>query len=194
MQRRVDARTLLFEKIRTSPAKFVHVTGVPYFVEREPSVDPLLADHVWITLEAPPFGRLRAAVNTLSRLNRAAGFDSRVRLGIVRSTWEEKPPPGLVEEQGQDYALIESVTNVLYEHYESEVLAELMVMRAKQAVRIEVWGELYARDHLGVHQIHSRRASCALPLDLKSRDGALKLYYAEENTAELFLFKFCGQP
>lgn len=194
MQRRTDARTLLFEKIRTSPAKLVHVTGVPYFVERELAIDPALADHVWITLEAPPFGRLRAVVNTLSRLNRAAGFDPRVRVGIVRSMWDEKPPPGLVEVPGQDYALIESVTNVLYEHYESEALAELMIGRAKMAVRVEVWGELYARDHLGIHQVHSRRTSCAVPLDLKNRDGALKLYYAEENLAELFLFKFCGQP
>ena len=194
MQRRADARTLLFEKIRTSAAKFVHVTGVPYVIERELAVDPARADHVWITLEAPPFGRLRAVVNTDSRLNRAAGFDPRIRVGIVRSMWNEKPEPGLVEEQGQDYALIESVTNVLYEHYESEALAELMVARAKLAVRIEVWGELYARDHLGIHQIHSRRASCAIPLDIKNRDGALKLYYAAENLAELFLFKFCGQP
>ena len=194
MQRRADARTLLFEKIRKSPAKFVHVTGVPYFVERELAIDPSLADHVWITLEAPPFGRLRAVVNTFSRLNGAAGFDPRVRVGIVRSTWEEKPAPGLVEEQGQDYALIESVTNVLYEHYDSDPLAELMVARAQRAVRVEVWGELYAHKHLGIHQIHSRRASCAVPLDIKNRDGALKLYYAAENLAELFLFKFCGQP
>ena len=56
MTRRADARTLLFEKIRTSPPKFVHVTGVPYTVELEQSEDPLRVDHVWITIEAPPFG------------------------------------------------------------------------------------------------------------------------------------------
>ena len=89
MQRRADARTLLFEKIRTSAAKFVHVTGVPYVIERELAVDPARADHVWITLEAPPFGRLRAVVNTDSRLNRAVGFDPRIRVGIVPSMWDE---------------------------------------------------------------------------------------------------------
>ena len=192
MARRADARTLLFEKIRTSPPKFVHVTGVPYTVEMEQSEDPLRVDHVWITLEAPPFGRIRAAINTLSRFNRDAGFDARVRVGIVTGTWDEKPENGLVEEPGQDYAMIEAALPVTYEFYEHEALAELLVTKAKSAVRAEVWGELYVQDHLGVHQIHNRRASCAVTRDLKGRDGALKLYYAD-NTTELFLFKFCGQ-
>ena len=192
MIRRADARTLLFEKIRTSPAKFVHVTGVPYTVELEKSDDPLRVDHVWITIEAPPFGRIRASINTLSRFNRDAGFDARVRVGIVTGTWEEKPENGLLEERGQDYAMIEAALPVTYEFHEHESLAELLVTKAKTAIRAEVWGELYAQEHLGVHQIHSRRASCAVARDVKGRDGALKLYYAD-NPTELFLFKFCGQ-
>jgi hypothetical protein len=108
MARRADARTLLFEKIRTTPPKFVHVTGVPYTVEVEQSDDPLRVDHVWITLEVPPFGRVRASINTISRFNRDAGFDARVRVGIVPGTWEEKPENGLLEEPGQDYAMIEA--------------------------------------------------------------------------------------
>ena len=191
MTRRADSRTLLFEKIRTSPAKFVHVTGVPYTVEVEQN--SLFVDHVWITLEVPPFGRVRASVNTVSRFNRDAGFDARVRVAIVPGTWEEKPENGLLEEPGQDYAMIEAALPVAYEFYEHAPLVELLVGKAKVAVRAEVWGELYAQEHLGVHQIHSRRASCAVPRDLKGRDGALKLYYAD-NTTELFLFKFCGQP
>ena len=194
MLKRPDARALLFEKIRTSPPKFVHVTGVPYAVEREVSEDPANADHIYITLEAPPFGRLRAAVNTLSRFNRDAGADGRIRVGIVKSSWTEKPAPALVEEHDQDYAKIEAAKNVTYEFYENESLAALLMERAKRAVRVEVWGDLYARDHLGIHQIHSRRGSCAVTADIKNRDGALKLYYGEDNTAELFLFKFCGQP
>ena len=117
-----------------------------------------------------------------------------VRVGIVKSTWVDKPAPGLVEEPGQDYAKIEKSENVFYEHYEHEALAALLTERAKKAVRIEIWGDLYAHEHLGIHQIHSRRASCAVSADVKNHDGALKLYYAEGNTAELFLFKFCGQP
>lgn len=193
MAKRPDSRTLLFEKIRTSPPKFVHVAGVPYTVEVEVSEDAHRIDHVWITLEVPPLGKVRAAVNTISRFNRDAGFDSRVRVAIIPGTWDEKPEAGLVEEPGQDYGMIEAAMPVAYEFYEHEALTDLLVTKAKSAVRAEVWGELYAQDHLGVHQIHSRRASCAVTRDIKGRDGALKLYYAD-NTTELFLFKFCGQP
>src|SRR5678816_3914221 len=185
MARRTDSRTLLFEKIRTSPPKFVHVTGVPYAIEMEQAEDLARLDHVWLTLEVPPFGRVRAVINTLSRLNRDAGFDARVRVAIVAGSWREKPETGLLEEQGQDYAIIESAVPVSYRFYEHEALAELLISRAKKAVRAEVWGDLYAKDHLGVHQIHCRRASCAVSTDLKNRDGALKLYYGD-NTCLLY--------
>lgn len=192
--RRPDPRAVLFERIRTSPPKFVHLVGVPYAVQIEESEDPLRRDHVWLTLEVPPFGRLRVAINTLSRFNRDAGFDARVRVGIVRSTYPDKPNTGLEEFPGFDYAKIEAKEKVAYEFYEHDPLAELLVTKAKIAVRAEVWGELYAQDHIGLHQIHCRSASCAVKRELKNRDGALKLYYPEGNAAELFLFKFCGQP
>ncbi len=192
--KRPDARAILFERIRTSPPKFVHLVGVPYFVEVEPEANPDKRDHVWITLEVPPFGRLRLAVNTTSRLNRDAGFDARIRVAIIRSTYEERPPTGLEEFPGFDYAKIESKENAFYETLEHEALTEMLVTKARAAIRVEVWGELYARDHIGLHQIHSRRASCAVPLDLRNRDGALKLYFPTANAAELLLFKFCGQP
>jgi hypothetical protein len=188
-----DARTLLFERIRTRPAKFVHICGVPYAVALEEAADPADADHIWLTLEVPPYGRLRAAINTFSRLNRNAGFDSRIRVGIVSSTYEKRPEPGLEELPGQDYAQLEAILPITYEHYEHEPLLELLSEKMKRAIRADVWGELYARDHLGIHQIHSRRASCAVPTDLRNRDGALQLYYPD-NVAELLLFKFCGQP
>jgi len=194
MARRPDARALLFERIRTTPAKFVQVRGVPYAVAVEEASDPLKLDHVWLTLEVPPFGRLRAAINTLSRINRDAGFDSRIRVGIVRSTYTEKPATGLEECAGQDYAHIEATQKIVYEPCEREALTETLVTKLKAAIRVELWGELYARDHLGIHQIHCRRASCAVTQDCKNRDGALKLYYPADNLAELFLFKFCGQP
>ena len=188
-----DARTLLFERIRTRPAKFVHVRGVPYTVSHEVAENPEDADHIHLTLEVPPFGRLRAAVNTFSRLNRDAGFDPRVRMAIIVAPYEKKPDPGLEELPGQDYALLEAILPITYELYDREPLAALLMEKMKIAVRAEIWGELYARDHLGIHQIHSRRASCAVAIDLKNRDGALKLYYPTDNLSELLLFKFCGQ-
>ena len=93
MAKRPDARTLLFERIRTSPPKFVHIRGVPYTVVVEETQDPLAADHIYLNVEVPPFGRLRVCLNTVSRLNRDAGFDGRVRVGIIKSTFTEKPAP-----------------------------------------------------------------------------------------------------
>lgn len=194
MAGRPDARALLVKRIRSSPPTFVHAIGIPYLVEHEPERDESKVDHVWIAFETPPFGRLRATLNTSSRLNRRAGFDPRVRLGMVRSTWTEKPEPVLEESEGLDYGPIEQAANVFYEHYERIALGDLLVDKGKAALRLEVWGELYARDHIGIHQIHSRRASSAVPLDVKNRDGALKFYYERDNLAELLLFKFAGQP
>jgi hypothetical protein len=195
MQRkRPDARALLYERIRTSPPKFVHVTGVPYIVEIPTVEDPAEVDPVWITLEVPNVGRIRAVINTVSRLSRDAGVDARVRLCIHKSPWEEKPQTGLIECDGQNYGLLEALDSLTYDPYEQEELAQLLAAKAKTAVRAEVWGDLYARDHLGIRQIHSRRASNALPSDIVGRDGALKLYYNDDNEAELFLFKFSGQP
>ncbi|HYR58405.1 MAG TPA: hypothetical protein VEO95_07245 [Chthoniobacteraceae bacterium] len=191
--RRPDPRAILFERIRTSPPKFVHLVGVPYSVQAEQSPDPTRLDHVWLTLEVPPFGRLRVSMNTLSRINRDAGFDSHIRLAIVPSTYTEKPNTGLEEFPGLDYAKFEAKQKVAYKSYERDPLAELLVAKAKTAIRAEVWGDLYARDHIGLHQIHCRRASSAVALDLKNRDGALRLYYPDGNRAELFLFKFHGQ-
>ena len=194
MARRPDARALLFERIRTSPPKFVHVRGVPYTVAVEESEDPLKIDHVYLNVEVPPFGRLRVAVNTLSRLSREAGFDPRLRVGIIHSAYTEKPAPSLEECNGLDYAKQEEKHGVKFEIYEQAALTEMLVTKMKVAIRAEIWGELYARDHLGIHQVHSRRASKAVPQEVPNRDGALKLYYPQDNATEAFLFKFDGQP
>ena len=193
-RRRPDARTLLYERIRTTPPKFVHVTGVPYVVEIPPAADPAEADQVWLTLEVPSLGRIRAVINTTSRLNRAAGHDASIRVGIQRTTWTEKPVTGLLESDGQNYSVVQAAHPLTFDTIEQGELANLLATKAKTAVRAEVWGDLYARDHLGIRQVHSRRASKAVPEDIVGRDGALKLYYSEGNEAELFLFKFYGQP
>ena len=150
-------------------------------------------DHVWITLQVSESGQMRAAVNTLSRLNRDAGFDERVRMGVVRETWETLPEPGVFECDGLDYDWIESRTNVFYEFRTKPEMEGLLTRKAETAVLIEVWGDIYAHNHAGVHQIHSRHASCAIPRNLAGRDGALKFYYGEEQSSEMLLLKFCGQ-
>lgn len=160
----------------------------------EYNVDERRIDHVWITLEVERIGLMRASINTLSRLNRDAGFDSRVRVGIVRGTYEELPESGLFPCLQFDYTEIEKLENVFYEHYDRPEMETLLTKRANEAILVEVWGDIYAHTHVGVHQVHSRRASCAIPYDAVGRDGALKFYHEREKACELLLFKFCGQP
>ncbi len=191
MRKKVDTRALLYERIQQSPAKFVHVTGVPYSAELSPV--PEQPEQVWITLEAPPYGRIRAVINTVSRLNSEAGASPHVRVGVQKDPWTEKPETGLVEVEGMNYSAVEAIAPLVYEELPQATLGEMLLTKAKAAVRVEVWGDLYARDHLGIRQIHSRRASTAVRDDLAGRDGALRLYYPD-NISETFLFKFHGQP
>jgi hypothetical protein len=171
---------------------YVRVIGIPYHIQIEPHPDETRVDHVWMDVQIPPCGRLRLSVNTLSKLNERAGFNPRMRLGIVASTYEERPEPLIETAPPLDYRLIEQSTPVDYVTYDHDPLEALLLAKGQRAIRIEAWGELYIHMHLGVHQLHSRRASCAVSQDFLGRDGALKLYYPDK-TAELLLFKFCGQ-
>ncbi len=194
MRSRPDARALLYERIRKSPPKFVQITGVPYTVELEVCDDPEKLDHIWLSLEVPSIGRLRAAINTTSLIAKEMGVDPRIRVGTVVGTWAEKPSTGLVECNGMSYVAIEALCEIAYEPMERDPLSEMLMAKLKSAIRVEIWGDLYARELLGVHQIHCRRASTAVPFDVVGRDGALKLYYAAENRTELVLMKYAGQP
>ena len=184
----------LLREIRERHDKFGHVAGVPVDAQVEYHADEHRVDHVWITIEVAEIGRLRIALNTLSRRNRDAGFDERVRLGIVLSRYEQLPPSGIFDCTRFNYADIESEQNVFYEHFDKIAMQSLLINRGKTAAFVEAWGDLYARNHMGIHQVHSRRASCAVSEDLIGRDGAVKFYFAEEQRSEMMLFKFCGQP
>src|SRR5262245_3511920 len=85
-----------------------HVMGIPYRVEVENSSIPERVDHVIFELQVPPCGPISIAVNTLSRLNRLAGFDPRMRVAVVRSVWQEKPEPFIEEFPGLDYRHFEA--------------------------------------------------------------------------------------
>ena len=92
-----------------------------------------------------------------------------------------------------NYASIESNSNVFYEFYERKELEELLRDQTERATWVQAWGVAFARRTLGVHQIHCRRASCAVAEDLHGMDGALRFYREDEGVAEMLLFKFCGQ-
>jgi hypothetical protein len=179
--------------LESGASLYAHAIGIPGKVELESAKSPEHVDHLWLNLDVPPCGNVLLSINTLSRVNRNGGFDPRVNVGLVHTSYAGTPGPFLEECTGLDYAIIEAQFHPRFEYYEHERLAALLIARTRAAVRIEVWGELYRRGHLGLHQIHSRRASCAVSTDLIGHDGALR-FYLPEGKAEMFLFKYCGQP
>ena len=176
----------------TGTTLYAHAVGIPGKVELEIAKSPEHVDHVWINIDVPPCGNVLLSVNTLSRLNRNAGFEPRVNLAVVKTSYAGMPEPFIEEALGLDYATIESQFHPVFQYKDPGEMAELLIAKGRAAVRIEVWGELYRRGHLGLHQIHSRRASCAMPADLVGNDGAIR-FYLPHGKAEMFLFKYCGQ-
>jgi hypothetical protein len=171
----------------------VHVAGRPIAFAAETDRVPANIDHFWITSGTGSGEPIRIALSTHSRQNAAAGFDPRMRVGIVPSVWKELPPAGLVKSTGLDYREIEAASPVTYAEYERPALEGLLTEMTTRAIFVEAWGELYVRNHLGIHQVHSMRASCSVLREYLGRDGAIRFYFAEEARTELMLFKYCGQ-
>ncbi len=135
---------------------------------------------------------MRIALSTHSRQNAAAGFDPRLRVGVIGGE-RNLPAAGLFPSIGLDYGALEAETPVTYLEYERPALETLLADKTRRAIFIEAWGELYVRNHLGIHQVHSRRASCSVLTNYVGRDGAIRFHYAD-GTTEMLLFKYCGQP
>jgi hypothetical protein len=172
----------------------VRVAGTPLAFAAEVDPVPANIDHFWINLGLGVGDPIRLALSTHSRQNAAAGFDPRIRLGILASAWEKLPAAGVKKSPGLDYGSIDIATPVTYVEYERPALEALLIEKATRAIFIEAWGELYVRTHAGIHNVHSMRASCSVLRDYAGRDGAIRFYFADENRAELLLFKYCGQP
>jgi hypothetical protein len=172
----------------------VRLAGAPIAFAAEIDRVPANIDHFWITIGTGAGEPIRVALSTHSRQNAAAGFDPRMRVGTIASTWAELPVPGLVKSTGLDYQALESASPVTYIEYERPSLELLLTEKTRRAILIEAWGELYVRTHVGIHQVHSMRASSAVPRDFIGRDGAIRFYFAEDARTELLLFKYCGQP
>jgi hypothetical protein len=180
------------ERFLLPKVPLVRVVGRILGVDVEKCDKPDEIDHVWLRIHAGT--ELIVSINTSSKKNLLAGFDPRIRLGLSRGTWADLPPDGAEICPANDYEDIESRSNVFFEHYERGPLEDLLKDRCAKACLLEAWGAPYQRIQQGVHQIHSRRASCAVPEDVRGRDGALKFYYESGQVTEHFLFKFCGQP
>jgi len=172
---------------------FVVVAGELVGFEKEADADPAKVDHFWITIRAGHFGRLRISISTFSLKHAAEGFDPRMRLGIFPYTWSELPASGVFPAAGLDYADFERANPIVYREMERPALEELLSAKARRAIFVEAWGALYLRDRLGIHQVHSRRASCSVRSDHVGRDGAVRFFYREDSASEMLLFKYCGQ-
>lgn len=173
--------------------KIVRVGGdsVGYRLESNP--DTRRIDHLTITVRAANFGIAEIALNTYSLRNLDAGFDPRIRVAIVPSTWATLPPAGISPSVGLDYSSFEATNRIVYREFERKSLEEMLIAKVKSALFIEGWGELYLEPRIGIHQVHSRRASSAVPTNHLGRDGAVRFYFKDAFLAELLLLKFSGQ-
>lgn len=182
-------------KVEQWQDKYVSVTGEIASVVIETENEPSKIDHVWIQVRTGDLGRVQISLSTASRQSRAAGFDPRVRVGVVPSGWQELPPSGVRATTPLDYRSIEAAHPLAFAPLARSAVERLLIDRAQQAIWVEAWGEFYMRGaHIGVHQIHSRRGSYAVARDVVGRDGAVRFYFREGHTSEMLLFKFDGQP
>lgn len=173
--------------------QFAAVAGTIESVSVETNDDPRKIDHVWIEVRAGEDGLLQIALNTRSCQSAEAGYDPRISVGVAATTWEELPEAGAWEAESLDYAAIEAAYQISFVLYDRRALEELLLRKAASACFVRGWGEFYIRARLGIHQVHSRHASFAHPVDHQGRDGALEFYFDEEERLELLLFKFSGQ-
>lgn len=150
-------------------------------------------DHVYVTVDAGLEVPVTLSLNTLSFRNRMAGHDPRVRIATLRWRWTRLPQRGLYPLEFFDYDTVELLENAEYRLLDRVGMEEYFAVHCGNCRLIEAWGMPYHRDGPGLHQIHSRRASCAVPEDLRGRDGALRFYFDEDQRSELAMLKFCGQ-
>lgn len=175
------------------PGEFARVAGTPIGYTIEQNADAQRIDHLSILVRAGGFGTVEIALNTFSLRSFNAGFDGRVRVAVVSSNWSALPPAGVSRSGGLDYSTLEANNRIVYRELERPVLESLLVEKLDRALLFEGWGEFYKRVHPGIHQVHSRRASCTVSADYRERDGAIRFYFEKHAVAELLLFKFCGQ-
>lgn len=150
-------------------------------------------DHVFVTLDAGLPLPVTLSLNTVSFRNRVAGHDPRIRLASLRWRWTRLPARGLYPLEFFDYETVELLENADYRVLGRTEMEEYFALHCANCRLIEAWGVPYHRAEPGLHQIHSRRASCGVPEDLRGRDGAIRFYFNEDQRSELVLLKFCGQ-
>ena len=159
-----------YPEFRSRQGELVVVAGELVEYAAETSRDPINIDHFWITIRTGHPGVLRIALSTFSRINARAGFDPRVRVGIVASRWTELPAAGVFESRGLDYAEIESKNVVHYAEYERPALEELLLRKIGRSVFVEpgehqllhTWATLLL--NVATHLLKLLRSKVQVPL------------------------------
>lgn len=173
----------------------VWISGDVVTARIEDTAQPENIDHVWFSVDIGSRLPVEVSINTRSLKNALAGFDPRIRAGVVRGSWSVLPGRGVrAMPEGFEYAVVEQSENVFYEHLARSQMEDLLVTTSERCLRLEVWGMPYHHRRPGIHQIHSRRSSCAVASNVVGFDGGLKFYFAEQHATEMWMFKFCGQP
>ena len=173
---------------------FLRVAGRVARAEVEVSEFADRVDHVWITLDVGRENELwKISINTLSKKNRDAGVDERIRVAVICSTWNKLPEPGIFKSPGFSYESLEKAGHLDFEPHGRQEMEELLLGLANGAAMVEAWGVPYFRKGKGLHQIHSRSPSSTVSKHLHNRDGALRFYEESEQLCRLVLLKFFGQ-
>jgi hypothetical protein len=171
----------------------VRVTGEVAGFRIEQSARAENVDHVFVTVDAGLASPLILSINTLSFRSRMAGHDPRIRLGCLRSSWTRLPPRGLYPLEFFDYETAELIGGVEFRVQSRAEMEDYLALHCGNCRLIEAWGVPYHRAQPGLHQIHSRRASNAVPEDRRGQDGAVRFYFDDGQRSELALLKFSGQ-
>ncbi|MFQ3577426.1 MAG: hypothetical protein SNJ52_00225 [Verrucomicrobiia bacterium] len=173
----------------------VHAYGRPAGARIEESPEPERVDHVWIDLDVGLEDALVINVNTLSRKNLLGGFDPRVYAARIYQSSVSKPAVGLRTSALLEYEELARGPNLFFEPLSRLEMESLLLDFAGRAIGLEAWGELYRTKggQVGIHQIHSRRASCAVGTDLRGHDGGLRFHFGDGRAAVMLLLKFSGQ-
>ncbi len=177
----------------TSGETPARIAGRVLNAEIEPAPNPEDSDHVWLHMALGDGLRFVVTLNTLSKRNRDAGYDPRVRIARVRQSRGQEPESGIFPGPLLDYRQVEAGNNVFYETPAHDALRETLVQAAERCSSVEAWGFLFGKGpRRGLHQVHCRHASCAVAEHLEGCDGAVRFHFPGEHPV-LCLFKFCGQ-
>lgn len=182
---------------RLPDSELVRVCGDILRAEPEQAQSAGQVDHFWITLDCGVADPVQLSINTLSLRSLHAGFDPRLRVARVRRKIAHLPSRGVRVMERFDYSEFESTHNAFFETLGREEIDQLFIELSREMPRVSAWGSPYSRKAApGLHQIHSRRRSDAVPQDVVGCDGGIEFHatHGPPFDVVMVMMKFSGQP